>query len=356
MKKRDGIVWLLLAVILIAIVLVFRSRINFDWRMFWSGLKNVSPWHIAAGIGLIYATFALRAFRWSVFVSPTKKVSALSLIGPNFIGFAAVALFGRLADLTRPYLISRKIALPLSTQVAVYTIERMFDLGAAAIIFSSALAFTPRDMPHHEIFVRTGLFSLAATLCIAAFAGTVRVAGGAVARFAKSALRWLSKPVAESVALKIEGFRDGLNALASWREFVIVTLVSLAMWGMIGGAYMQTAHAFVNTPELATLTYSRTMLLMASSIGASLLQLPIVGWFTQIAATAATMHALYGAPLEAATACGAMLLAVTFICVIPPGLIFARLERVGLRSAAKESEAAATEDLEGASSKELLKP
>jgi glycosyltransferase 2 family protein len=352
MKKRDGIVWFSLVVILIVIVMVFRNRINFDWGMFWSGLKNASPLHIAAAIGLIYGTYLLRAVRWSVFVSPTKKVAASSLIGPNFIGFAAVALFGRLADLTRPYLIARKIALPLSTQVAVYTIERMFDLGAAAIIFSSALAFTPKEMPHHEIFVRTGFFSLAATLGIATFSGLVRVAGGAVARFARASLGWLSKPVAENIALKIEGFRDGLNALASWREFVIVTLISLAMWAMIGGAYMQTAHAFVTTPELSTLTFSRTMLLMASSLGASLLQLPIVGWFTQIAATATTMHALYGAPLEAATACGAMLLTVTFLCIIPVGLIFARLEHVELRSAAKESDAA-IENLEGAGSKEL---
>jgi hypothetical protein len=206
-------------------------------------------------------------------------------------------------------------------QVAVYTIERMFDLGAAAIVFSSALAFTPKEMPHHEVFVKTGLLSLAATLAIAIFASLIRVAGGAVASFARATLGWLSKAVAENIASKIEGFRDGLNALSSWRDFAMVTLISLAMWGMIGGAYLQTAHAFVNTPELATLTFSRTMLLMASSIGASLLQLPIVGWFTQIAATAATMHAFFGAPVEAATACGAMLLTVTFLCIIPPGLL-----------------------------------
>ena len=66
----------------------------------------------------------------------------------------------------------------------------------------------------------------------------------------------------------------------------MVVVLSLAMWGMIGGAYLQTAHAFVDTPELAGLTFSRTMLLMAASIGGSLLQLPIIGWFTQIAVTA----------------------------------------------------------------------
>ena len=97
----------------------------------------------------------------------------------------------------------------------------------------------------------------------------------------------LSKPIAESVAEKILGFRDGLNAIASAQDFLITALLSLAMWGLIGEAYVLTLHAFVATPELATITYASTMLLMAASIGGSLLQLPIVGWFTQIAVTAA---------------------------------------------------------------------
>jgi hypothetical protein len=223
----------------------------------------------------------------------------------------------------------------------VYTIERMFDLGAAAVIFSTALAFTPKNLPHHEVFVRAGVLSMGATLAIAFFAGVVRVAGGTVAGFARATVGTLSKPVGESIATKIIGFRDGLNALSSKRDFGLVALISLAMWGMIGLAYVQTAHAFVQTPELAVLTFSRTMLLMAASIGGSLLQLPIIGWFTQIAVTATAMHTLYGAPIEAATACGAMLLLVTFICIIPAGLIYSRVEHVSLKKVASESEAAA---------------
>ena len=177
MKKRDGIVWFAVLAVLVLVVVLFRDKIHFDWAMFWQQLKHANPWHLVAGMALIYGTYWLRAVRWAVFVSPTKKVSAGSLLGPQFIGFTAVALFGRLADLTRPYLVARKIGLPLSSQVAVYTIERMFDLGAAALIFSSALAFTPKAMPHHELFVRTGLLSLGATLAIAVFAGVVRMCG-----------------------------------------------------------------------------------------------------------------------------------------------------------------------------------
>lgn len=340
MTKRKTILWSVSVVALVVLVLLFRSRVQFDWATFWQQLRLVSPGHILAGIALIYATYWLRAVRWAVFLSPTKKVSAASLLGSQFIGFTAVALFGRLADFTRPYLIARRTGLSLSSQVAVWTIERMFDLGAAALIFSSALAFTPRNAPHHEIFVRAGVLSMGATLAIAAFAGAVRVAGGAVAGFARATIGLLSKAAGESIATKIIGFRDGLNALSSARDFFLVSALSLTMWIMIGFAYLQTAHAFVQTPELAGVTFSRTMLLMAASIGGSLLQLPILGWFTQIAITAAAMHTFFGAPIEAATACGALLLVVTFLCIIPTGILYSRIEHVSLKKLAEESEAA----------------
>jgi glycosyltransferase 2 family protein len=342
MKKNSGFLWLAVVLALAVVVFLFRDKIHFDWGMFWKQLRYVSVGHVLAAIALIYATYWVRAVRWSVFVSPTKKVSAASLLGSQFIGFTAVALFGRLADLTRPYLVARRINLSLSSQIAVYTIERMFDLGAAAIIFSSALAFTPRDLPHHEVFVRAGLLSMGATLAIALFAGAIRMAGGAVASFARRTVGLLSKTAGESIATKIIGFREGLNALSSVKEFVVVTALSLAMWGMIGFAYLETARAFVNTPELSGLTFSRTMLLMAASIGGSLLQLPIIGWFTQIAVTAAAMHTFYGAPIEAATACGAILLVVTFLSIIPTGFLYSQLEHVSLRKVAEESETAAT--------------
>ena len=340
MTKRNGILWVACVAGLAVLVYLFRSKVHFDWAMFWQQLRFVSMGHIVAGIALIYATYWLRAVRWAVFISPTKKVSAASLLGSQFIGFTAVALFGRLADLTRPYLVARRVELSLSSQVAVYTIERMFDLGAAAVIFSCALAFTPKDLPHHEVFVRSGVLSMGATLAIAVFAGAIRVAGGAVAGFARGTVGLVSKSAGESISTKILGFRDGLNALSSVRDFVVVVALSLAMWAMIGFAYLETAHAFGNTPELGNLTFSRTMLLLAASIGGSLLQLPIIGWFTQIAVTATAMHTFYGAPIEAATACGAMLLLVSWLCIIPAGFIYSQMEHVSLKRVAQESEAA----------------
>jgi uncharacterized membrane protein YbhN (UPF0104 family) len=320
-------------VVLGVLIWHYRAKLSFDWPTFFAQLRHASVGHVLVACGLVIATYYLRSMRWAVFLSPVKKVGAGQIVGSQFIGFTAVALFGRLADLTRPYLVSKRVGLSLESQIAVYTIERIFDLGAAAVLFSGALALTPANAPHHEVFVRAGIVSLAGTAFLVGFAVVVRVWGDRLARV----VRGDSGGLREAVAVKVLGFREGLNAIASAKELVVASLLSLAMWGMIGEAYVQTAHAFVHVPELAALSYSQTMLLMAASMGGSLLQLPVIGWFTQIAVTAAAMHGFYGAPIEAATACGGVLLIVTWLVIIPFGLVWARVEGVKMRELAEES-------------------
>ncbi len=51
MKKRDGIVWFAVLVVLVLVVVLFRDKIHFDWAMFWQQLKHANPWHIGCADG-----------------------------------------------------------------------------------------------------------------------------------------------------------------------------------------------------------------------------------------------------------------------------------------------------------------
>ena len=336
-KRNRRILTTVVAVGLITLVYHFRARMHFDAATFVQQLRQASLWHVAAGLALILSTYWMRSARWAAFLSPVRRVPMFSLTGSQFIGFTAVSLFGRLADLTRPYLISRRVDLSVASQVAVYTIERTFDLGAAAVLFSVALAITPHTAPHHEIFVRSGVLALAGTAFLAGFALAIRLAGPALARMARATIGRISKPFGESFAEKILSFREGLHVLSSARDFAVVSALSMLIWTCVAFSYVEAVHAFPQTPELATLPFSRVMLLMGASMGGSLLQLPIIGWFTQLAVTSAAMYTFYGAPIEAATACGGVLLLNSVLCVIPIGIFYSRLERVSLRAATKAS-------------------
>ena len=335
MSKRT-LTLIAICVVLLLIGAWAAHRVAFDWRSLRVQLRSVSWRHVGIGIACIYATFWLRAIRWAVLLGPQKKVSSTSLIAPQFIGFTAVALFGRLADLARPYLIARRTDLPVATQIAVYSVERIFDLAAAAIIISLTLALAPHDLPHHEIMSHAGLLFLAGTLLLAVFALIIRFSGDLLARIAATFLRPVSAKFAESAAARILDFRSGLNTITSLREFFVALALSLVLWLAIAEAYLQSVHAMAATPELATLTFTQIMLLMATSMGGSLLQLPILGWFTQIALMAAAVHTFFATPLEAATAYGAIILFINSLSIVPAGLIASRIAGTTLRGATQQ--------------------
>jgi uncharacterized membrane protein YbhN (UPF0104 family) len=333
----------LLPVIVLAVIAlllwIFRGRIHFDWRTLLHELRSVAIEPVLIAVGCIYVGYWLRAVRWAVLLSPVRKSTSLELFPAQVIGFTIVGLFGRVADLARPYLIARRLHTPVATQLAVYSIERAFDLGAAAILFSVTLAFAPSSMPHHEAFARAGLLSFAATLFLAIFAVALRFAGELLARLAARLLHPFSARLSESVAAKLLDFRQGLEAISTLRELLYALALSLMMWIGIAFAYIECAHAFPASPQLATLSLAATMLLMATSMGGSLFQLPVLGWFTQIAVLAAALHTLFGVPLETASACGAIILFVMNLSIIPAGLIAARIQGITLTEAARNAEA-----------------
>jgi len=115
------------------------------------------------------------------------------------------------------------------------------------------------------------------------------------------------------------------------------------MWAVITLAYLETTRAFVASPQLASMTLAKCMFLLAFSGGASVFQLPVLGWFTQIGLVAAAISSFFGAAPEASTACAATLLLVTFLSIVPVGLIWAQIDHVNLRRITVESEHAGEE-------------
>jgi uncharacterized membrane protein YbhN (UPF0104 family) len=321
-------------VLLVLVVWLARSHASFDWRSLGHQLRSVSPVLILVAFFCTYLGYWLRAWRWAVLLAPLHKTTTLQMLPSQLIGFTIVALFGRFADLGRPYLIARRLKTPVATQLAVYSIERAFDLAAAAIIFSTTLAFAPRNMPHHEAFARAGAVSLAATLFLAIFALSLRFAGNHVARIVARLLRPMSETFSQAASARILEFSHGLRIVSTLGEFFSALAISVGMWLVVAVMYLEAVHSFRATPSLATLSFAATMLLLATSLGGSLLQLPILGWFTQIAVLAAALHGFFNVPLETATACGAVLLLVANLAVIPGGFLAAQLEGITLREAA----------------------
>lgn len=356
MKKNQLIVGLVVLAAIAGIVIWGRDKIHFDFGLFRDQLAAADWRRIAIGLGCIYFAYIFRAFRWAFLLRHNKKVHPLSLLGTQVIGFTAVALIGRVADPVRPYLVSRKTGLPLSNQIAVYIVERLFDAGTMALIFSSAILLSgwfggAGALPHPELVKKAGYWGMAGTLAGAAFLVAVRFAGNAVAAFFERTLGVLSKKAGTAVGHKIREFRTGLDTMRSFGDFGIAAGLSIGMWLLIAEAYLVTMQAFVADPQLAVMTPAKCVLLMVVSGVSSIVQLPVLGWFTQIGLVAAAISNFLAVHPEPATACAATLLVVTFLGIVPIGLIWAQVENVSLRKVTVESEHA-EEDLQAAEATE----
>lgn len=355
LKRNQLILGSVVLIALAALVVWGHNRIHFDFAAFRSQFAMAAWDKIAIALVCIYAGYVIRSVRWALLLRHNQKVPVFSLIGTQVIGFTGVALIGRVADLVRPYLVSRKTGLPLSSQIAVYVVERLFDAGSMALIFSIAVL----GLPEAEVVQATGrsgvLSSLSAhapllaaqvarfgglalTLFGALFLVAIRMSGEAIAIFFERLFGLVSKRVGRAFGSKIRAFRTGLDTIRSFSDFAATASLSLFMWGLITLAYFEIMRAFVASPQLAVISFSKCVLLMVVSGGASAIQLPVLGWFSQIGIVAAAISGFFGVALEPATACAATLLLISFLGIVPVGLIWAQFEHVSLRKIAVESE------------------
>lgn len=327
------------AILAILVYIQFRTWRSFDWSALARAFDSIRWAHIIAAIALIYASYVARAFRWSVFLRTSKPATPAQMIPAQFIGFTALAVLGRLGEFVRPYLVARRQKLTFTSQLGVYTVERVFDLLAAAAIIAITLSVSAsvQRLPYHAEFRRFGYLGIAVALALAAIAVAIRIAGPRIGEMMNRVFGVLSTKAGHVVRDKVLAFSHGLDAVSDWTDLILALFYSFLTWGLIALAYVEIVHSF-SIPELASIPAAQTVVLMAASLAGSVLQLPVIGGGSQLG-TIDALHMIIGVGPEAATACGLTLFAVTFLTVIPAGLIFARVEQVSLGNVAKASEA-----------------
>ncbi len=336
-KKRILIFGIVLAVLCLLIYLQVRAWKTFDWAMFWSRTEHVSWLNIFYGFAFTYIAYALRALRWRIFLKPVHKTTARRLLAPQFVGFAALALLGRAGEMIRPYIIAKKERLTFASQMAVWGVERIFDMGAFAILL--ALSFLSPELRGLKFYPQLRIASFALMGLIAGLViglVIVRRSGKRVASFLHDRTVGFAPKLAQHLREKVLSFSHGLQTIENLASALQLIAVSLLMWLLIAFAYYSITHAY---PELRWMSLPRQIVLMGSSMVGSMLQLPAVGGGSQLA-TIGMMSAGFGIEHELAVSCGMMLWAITFMSVIPTGLAIARSEHVSIREVSEAEQKA----------------
>jgi uncharacterized protein (TIRG00374 family) len=352
MKKKYLVYAVVFLVLAVLVYLQFRTWKNFDWARL---LQYRLNWrHILHGVALIYIAYFLRAVRWKIFLRPVRKqASILGLVSPTIVGFTGLALLGRPGELIRPYLIARRENLPFASQVAVWAVERIFDFGGFAVLMVSGIflpsklrAFTeaaPPDVRHWIHLTGYGLIAL--VLGLLSVAVLIAYLGNEIAQWVEDRFSHLAENLGHRIAQRIREFTVGLNTIHGPFAFLQLAAVSILMWWVIALAYKEVTHAY--GAPMAAMSATKVLLLMFCSMLGSMVQLPGVGGGSQLATISALDRVFHVVPKELAVSCGIMLWLVTFVAVVPVGLLLAHRERLSLRKLSAETAEAEEAEVSG---------
>jgi len=342
MKKKQTLLTVIVVVVLCLLVyLQIHAWKKFDWATFWTSTSHVRWPYIVAAIVVTYSAYVLRAVRWQIFLKPMCNTTTRRMLAPQFIGFAGLALLGRPGEMIRPYLIARKENLPFTSQVGVWVMERVFDMGAVAIMFvligfwgDPLWSKLPNHRLAYEVRVSAVVFFVA-ILVLAAVAVKLRRSGYEIAERLQKRFERRSPGFAHALHGKVVSFTDGLQIITDTASFVQLSILSLALWWIVAVTYWLITHAFGGV--LAEMGVGSLLVLMVAAMFGSLLQLPGVGGGSQLA-TINVLYGIFGVSSETAVSCGMLIWLCTFMSVIPVGLLLAHRERLSLRAVAAEEE------------------
>src|SRR5215467_13978083 len=184
---------IVLALLVLLFYFQFRTWRAFDWERFESqtgqAFRGWGLVHVLLGVAFTYFAYLMRAIRWKIFLRPVKRTTTKELIAPTIIGFTGISLLGRLGEMIRPYLIARKVQLPFSSQLAVWTVERIFDFGGFALLLISAIFFAPdlKALKYYDRFRQGGLLLIVFVAVLATVMWIINAKGEFVASLVQGA-------------------------------------------------------------------------------------------------------------------------------------------------------------------------
>ncbi len=227
--------------LIISVVLVYFSLRGIDYQGLLQGLKGMEYGYAAAALAIMFLMQVIRSIRWGVILRPIHKVGQFDLFAVTSVGFLAIASFpARLGEFARPYLITKKAPIKISSALATIFIERVFDSLTVFLIFAVTLFMTP--LP--AWLIRSSAFFIILTLAILAFMVFMLFKRELCLKMLAPLINRLPERYALTADRLLHQFIDGFGMMAEPRLLIQTGLLSLTFWIVDGLAIYLMFKAF----------------------------------------------------------------------------------------------------------------
>jgi len=245
--------------IIIGTFFVYLSFRGIDLKGMTAGLKNANLFFIIPFLCLMILIQMLKSYRWGIIMKPIRKIDQFSLFSVTSVGFLAViAIPARIGELARPYLISTKTGISMSSAVGTIMVERVFDALTVLTIFFIVVLFTP--LPPWLIRGSLIFLFLVLTLLVLMVFLIFRKETSLKILFPVIKLfpvKWHSK-----LTGLIDRFVDGFKIISNQRHMCYLVFLSILIWVIDAVAMYILFFAFdIELPLSAAFVLMATIIL-----------------------------------------------------------------------------------------------
>jgi len=221
MKKK------VIAGLVFSALLVFLSFRGIDFQRLVEGFRTIHYGYVPAVVVLLFFMQLLRSFRWGLILSPLAKINQLSLFSVTSVGFLAiVAMPARLGELARPYLITKKSELKMSSALGTIIVERVLDSLTVLVIAAFVLFFIP--LP--PWLIRASILFLLLTLALLAIMTLMILKQEASLRILSMLSGKLPMRYGEVLDRLVRHFLQGFQVMVNPALLTSVIGLSLLIW------------------------------------------------------------------------------------------------------------------------------
>ena len=304
---------------------------------------------VALSMASVLVHLALRSLRWRTLLHPVRpRLPFDALMSAVVVGYMASLLPGRVGEVLRPILLSRRTGTPLAPAIATVGVERVV-LDVLGILGCGGLALV---LPSRLTAIGTGADpALLATLrvwgaALFLFAIAGLVIAFLVARHREPVTRWIdvaSSRTSSGLARKVLGLfaslLPGLSAFATLPGVLLLVAQTAAVWGVIAvGNWLGIRAAGVDIPLLGAM-----ILIPILAVGIGIPTPGGTGTFHFAMKIGLTQ--IFGVPADLALGAALLVHAMTWLPVLAGGALYVargalRRGETGPGTAAPATEAA----------------
>jgi uncharacterized protein (TIRG00374 family) len=213
--------------ILISVILVYLSVRGINLQDVFRDLKKIQITYVIFFILLVILMQWLRSYRWGVILQPMEKIDQFSLFSVTSVGFLAIASIpARSGELARPYLISKRSSIKMSSALGTILVERVLDSFTVLAIAVIVLFLT--DLP--PWMIRSSIIFFLLALGMFCFIIFLILRRDAALKLINRILSKLPGKFAHKIDELIHHFIDGFKIVTNIKLLLYLFLLSALVW------------------------------------------------------------------------------------------------------------------------------